>query len=59
MQPSFDAKIRLLMPERPFHSKRRGNRVEGSLSPKAKTPEVISEKLETLGRCEDALETFS
>ena len=59
MQPSFDAKIRLLMPERPFHSKKKGNRVEGSLSPKAKPPEVISERLETLGRCEDTLEIFS
>jgi len=59
MQPSPDVKIRLLMPERPFHSKKGGNRVEGSLSSKAKTPEVISEMLEMLRRREDALEGFS
>ena len=58
MQPPFDAEIKLLMHERPFHSKKWGDRVERSVSPKAKTPEVISEKLEMLGRREDALDAF-
>jgi len=48
MQPSFDAEIRLLMPERPFRSPKRGDCVEGSLSSKARTPEIISEISEML-----------